>query len=373
MNRNQDHRPGPEPERHERGRSARDRYGDAWGASGGNASGGAPGYGSRDDGEQFVPRDRGTRVGEYDRHEPAHGEGAGGRSFRETEFVSQHHGGYRQGGHGYSDFGSGQGFASQDYSRNEYYAGQAPGGRGMGGQGEGEGYGPSPYRQGRDRGLWERGGRSQESYGAGRDFGGQGGYGGGYGESAGGSWQGQSGGGYPGRADGYAERTGGGRRGERSGGYWGEGGGAGGGYAGEGAGYRQSGAFAGGGQSLRGKGPKGWKRSDERIQEDICERLSDDHEIDASDISVSTRDGVVTLEGSVSHRAIKHRVEDIVEQCSGVADIRNNIAVKRAGQTGGSDTGVIGLGGGTGSTAPSGGEASDSSATGARNGGRGSH
>lgn len=36
----------------------------------------------------------------------------------------------------------------------------------------------------------------------------------------------------------------------------------------------------------KGKGPKGYQRSDERIKEDVCDRLSDDDYLDASDIDV---------------------------------------------------------------------------------------
>jgi osmotically-inducible protein OsmY len=85
-------------------------------------------------------------------------------------------------------------------------------------------------------------------------------------------------------------------------------------------------------QSFRGKGPKGYKRSDERLQEDISERLMDDDRIDASEVSVRCKDGVVTLEGSVSDRQVKHRIEDLVERCNGVKDIENRVTVQRTSQ-----------------------------------------
>ncbi|TNJ33262.1 BON domain-containing protein [Arenimonas terrae] len=87
-------------------------------------------------------------------------------------------------------------------------------------------------------------------------------------------------------------------------------------------------------QSFRGKGPKGYKRSDERLQEDLNERLMDDDYIDASDVTVQCRDGVVTLEGSVTDRRMKHRIEDLAERCQGVQDIQNRISVKRGSQGG---------------------------------------
>jgi osmotically-inducible protein OsmY len=35
-------------------------------------------------------------------------------------------------------------------------------------------------------------------------------------------------------------------------------------------------------RSNRGRGPKNYQRSEERIREDVCDRLSDDYLIDAS-------------------------------------------------------------------------------------------
>ena len=84
----------------------------------------------------------------------------------------------------------------------------------------------------------------------------------------------------------------------------------------------------------RGVGPKGYVRSDARITEDICERLLYDDAIDAREISVQVRNGVVSLEGHVPGRAMKHRVEDLVERCAGVRDIENHLRVQRAGGPG---------------------------------------
>lgn len=84
---------------------------------------------------------------------------------------------------------------------------------------------------------------------------------------------------------------------------------------------------------FRGHGPKGYRRSDERIADDLCERLSDDDDIDASEIHVEVRDGVVTLTGTVPHRQMKHRAEDLAERCGGVTDIENRIRVLRQSGT----------------------------------------
>jgi osmotically-inducible protein OsmY len=79
----------------------------------------------------------------------------------------------------------------------------------------------------------------------------------------------------------------------------------------------------------RGKGPKGYKRSDERIREEINERLSDDDQVDASEIVVSVSEGEVSLGGTVSDRASKRRAEDIVEEIYGVTNVENRIRIGR--------------------------------------------
>lgn len=75
----------------------------------------------------------------------------------------------------------------------------------------------------------------------------------------------------------------------------------------------------------RGKGPKGYKRSDDRIKEDINDRLSDDVFVDASEIEVTVIQGEVTLTGTVAERNEKRRAEDIAEQVSGVKNVENRI------------------------------------------------
>ena len=88
----------------------------------------------------------------------------------------------------------------------------------------------------------------------------------------------------------------------------------------------------------RGVGPKGYIRSDARISEDVCEQLMHDDAIDARRISVQVHDGIVSLEGQVPTRAIKHRVEDLVEGCSGVRDVENRLRVQRGNAPGERDT-----------------------------------
>jgi hypothetical protein len=79
----------------------------------------------------------------------------------------------------------------------------------------------------------------------------------------------------------------------------------------------------------RGRGPKGYKRSDSRIQEDINDRLTEDPYLDATDIEVSVLDGEVTLTGQVAMREEKRRAEQLAEQVSGVGDVQNNLRLRR--------------------------------------------
>ncbi|TDK39599.1 BON domain-containing protein [Rhizobium deserti] len=75
----------------------------------------------------------------------------------------------------------------------------------------------------------------------------------------------------------------------------------------------------------RGKGPKGYQRSDARIEEDINDRLSDDPMLDASNITVTVKGGEVTLDGFVSSRLDKRRAEDLADDVSGVRHVQNNL------------------------------------------------
>lgn len=82
-------------------------------------------------------------------------------------------------------------------------------------------------------------------------------------------------------------------------------------------------------ESHRGKGPKNFKRSDDRIKEVISDKLTDDWEIDASDIEVSVLNGEVTLTGFVNERAQKRKAEDLAESVSGVTQVENRLKLNR--------------------------------------------
>jgi len=81
------------------------------------------------------------------------------------------------------------------------------------------------------------------------------------------------------------------------------------------------------GRGHRGKGPVGYMRSDERVREQICELLTDDDRIDASNIEITVKNGEVTLSGHVEDRHTKRLAEDLVENVLGVKDVQNQIRV----------------------------------------------
>ena len=201
--------------------------------------------------------------------------------------------------------------------------------------GQGQGYGQGAYGQG----AYGQGGFGQGGYG--QSFG-TGGYGRGYGQSYERGEYPQSGygqGGYGQGGFGQGEYG----RGAYGGGY-GQGGPEQsawrGGYE-ESQRYGESGRYPGGGYvpltyssaiivgRFYGRGPKGYRRSDDRIREDVSEELYRHPEIDASEIEVQVQNGEVTLNGKVEDRHQKRLAEDIVERSSGVTDVHNRLKVDR--------------------------------------------
>jgi osmotically-inducible protein OsmY len=78
-----------------------------------------------------------------------------------------------------------------------------------------------------------------------------------------------------------------------------------------------------------GRGPRGYRRSDERIREDINDQLTEDWYVDASDIEVTVNNAMVTLTGRVESREEKRRAEDLAESVTGVKDVTNQLRVDR--------------------------------------------
>lgn len=90
--------------------------------------------------------------------------------------------------------------------------------------------------------------------------------------------------------------------------------------------WRQQGAG-----SNRGKGPRSYQRTDDRILDDINDRLCDNPYLDASDIELGIKEGEVILIGSVETREDKRLAEDIAENVTGVKNVENRLRVKLRG------------------------------------------
>lgn len=82
-----------------------------------------------------------------------------------------------------------------------------------------------------------------------------------------------------------------------------------------------------------GRGPRGYRRSDERIREDVCQCLTDDDYVDATNIEVTVKDREVVLSGTVPSRMQKRRAEDVIERLPGVQDVINSLRVVRDSDT----------------------------------------
>ncbi|MCD6011970.1 MAG: hypothetical protein K0Q79_1832 [Flavipsychrobacter sp.] len=79
----------------------------------------------------------------------------------------------------------------------------------------------------------------------------------------------------------------------------------------------------------KGKGPKGYQRSAERIKEDLNDLLMDDGVLDASNIEVTIENNEVILSGTVASREEKRRAEDLAESITGVNNVENRLHVSR--------------------------------------------
>jgi hypothetical protein len=148
-----------------------------------------------------------------------------------------------------------------------------------------------------------------------------------------------------------------------------------------GRGSRGQGGFGGGfggGQNRpwnqgphSGRGPQGWQRSEERIREDVHEALTNHGWLDASNIQVEVKNGMVTLTGTVESRYAKRMAEDALDNVPGVNDVQNNLRVQTGdeGTTARNESfsGVSGSAQGTGTSSGSSGRSSGSGSSGTTN------
>lgn len=95
--------------------------------------------------------------------------------------------------------------------------------------------------------------------------------------------------------------------------------------------------------NYRGRGPKGYRRTDEMILADVSEALYRSSIVDATDIEVFVSSGVVTLKGYVQTRDQKKYAESTVEHLAGVEDVYNEIHVRGTKKTEDAKLGRFGL------------------------------
>ena len=300
---------GPDRSRDDQHGRAEGRYED-WGGRADRGRFTGEGGSSRGGEGRYAEQGGGSRGGEGCYAEQGRYEDFGGRADRGrfTGEGGSQSGGSRGGTEGYG-YGGGYG---RDEDRNRY-GGADRGGYGSGEGREGGGYGGDYYSgfYGADQDQGR--GRSEDR---GRTYGGSSGYARGGGQRGyldtpqGGEWRR------------YADREGYGREGygDRDRGMTGErgffervGDQVASWFGGSDDPARHRGQGGPGAQHHRGRGPKGYSRSDERIREDVSDRLTDDPYIDASDIEVSVSNREVTLSGAVDSREARRRAEDIAE------------------------------------------------------------
>jgi hypothetical protein len=77
------------------------------------------------------------------------------------------------------------------------------------------------------------------------------------------------------------------------------------------------------------RGPKGYKRSDERIREDVSDRFAEQNYVDPSEIEVFVSNGEVTLSGTVEFRPEKFVAEQLADDVSGVTAVHNQLRLRR--------------------------------------------
>ena len=82
----------------------------------------------------------------------------------------------------------------------------------------------------------------------------------------------------------------------------------------------------------RGRGPRGYIRRPERIREDLCDRLTENPFIDASDIDVAVTGSEVVLTGTVDSDIALRQTQAIAQEVIGVTRVDSRLGI-RGGET----------------------------------------
>ncbi len=82
--------------------------------------------------------------------------------------------------------------------------------------------------------------------------------------------------------------------------------------------------------NFKGKGPRNYKPSDDRLLERVSDLFYEHPHLDASGIEISIQNGELLLTGYVADRYEKRLAEDLAEEVSGITNIENRLKVYRA-------------------------------------------
>lgn len=78
-----------------------------------------------------------------------------------------------------------------------------------------------------------------------------------------------------------------------------------------------------------GRGPKNFRRTDDRIHDEVCVRMTEHGHLDPSELTVSVGEAEVTLAGTVESLEQKRLAEDIADSVVGVVHTQNNLRVRQ--------------------------------------------
>ena len=92
--------------------------------------------------------------------------------------------------------------------------------------------------------------------------------------------------------------------------------------------WRYAGAWDAPERRYRGVGPKGYRRSDDQIRDDVCLRMTEEPGLDPSDIEVRVVASDVILQGTVPTRAARRLAEDVAESVAGVREVNNQLRTR---------------------------------------------
>ena len=80
-------------------------------------------------------------------------------------------------------------------------------------------------------------------------------------------------------------------------------------------------------ESFKGRGPRNYRPSDDRIGERLCEVLTDHPDVDASDLTLEVECGIVKLHGSLRDVAMKDRVLAVIQDTHGVVGVVDHVQI----------------------------------------------